>query len=67
MYEDGEGVPESDWLAASWYGKAADYSRYLGGAWEAEVQLSYMYRDGRLRWTTCKPTCGSQSSAVMAT
>lgn len=49
MYEDGEGVPESDSLAASWYRKAADHSpRYLGGVWEAEVQLSYMYRDGRL-------------------
>ena len=49
MYEDGEGVPESDSLAASWYRKAADHSpAYLGGVWEAEVQLSYMYRDGRL-------------------
>jgi len=49
MYEDGEGVPESDSLAASWYRKAADHSPpYLGGVWEAEVQLAYMYRDGRL-------------------
>ena len=49
MYEDGEGVPESDSLAASWYRKAAEHSpAYLGGVWEAEVQLSYMYRDGRL-------------------
>jgi TPR repeat protein len=49
MYEDGEGVPESDSLAASWYRKAADHSpAYLGGVWEAEVQLAYMYRDGRL-------------------
>jgi TPR repeat protein len=49
MYEDGEGVPESDSLAADWYRKAADHSpSYLGGVWEAEVQLSYMYRDGRL-------------------
>jgi len=49
MYEDGEGVPESGSLAASWYRKAADHSAtYLGGVWEAEVQLSYMYRDGRL-------------------
>jgi TPR repeat protein len=49
MYEDGEGVPESDSLAAGWYRKAADHSpSYLGGVWEAEVQLSYMYRDGRL-------------------
>jgi len=50
MYEDGEGVPESDSLAASWYRKAADHSpAYLGGVWEAEVQLAYMYRDGRLK------------------
>lgn len=50
MYEDGEGVPESDSLAASWYRKAADHSpRHLGGVWEAEVQLAYMYRDGRLK------------------
>jgi len=50
MYEDGEGVPESDSLAASWYRNAADHSpAYLGGVWEAEVQLAYMYRDGRLK------------------
>ena len=50
MYEDGEGVPESDSLAASWYRKAADHSpAYLGGVWEAEVQLASMYRDGRLK------------------
>jgi len=50
MYEDGEGVPESNSLAASWYRKAADHSpAYLGGVWEAEVQLAYMYRDGRLK------------------
>jgi uncharacterized protein len=50
MYEDGEGVPESDTLAASWFRKAADHSpAYLGGVWEAEVQLAYMYGDGRLK------------------
>jgi uncharacterized protein len=50
MYEDGEGVPESNSLAASWYRKAADHSpAYLGGVWEAEVQLAYMYRDGQLK------------------
>ena len=50
MYEDGEGVAESNSLAAWWYRKAADHSPgYLGGVWEAEVQLAYMYRDGRLR------------------
>jgi len=50
MYEGGEGVPESNSLAASWYRKAADHSpAYLGGVWEAEVQLADMYRDGRLK------------------
>lgn len=50
MYEDGEGVPESDSLAASWYRRAADHSpAYFGGVWEAEVQLTYMYGDGRLK------------------
>jgi TPR repeat protein len=49
MYEDGEGVPESNSLAASWYRKAADHIRDgVGGVWEAEVQLAYMYRYGRL-------------------
>jgi uncharacterized protein len=49
MYEDGEGVPESDSLAASWYRRAADHIRDgVGGVWEAEVQLAYMYRDDRL-------------------
>jgi TPR repeat protein len=52
MYEDGEGIPESDSLAASWYRKAADHFPEdlmgSGGAWEAEVQLTYMYREGRL-------------------
>jgi TPR repeat protein len=49
MYEDGEGVPESAFLAASWYRKAADHIRDgMGGVWEAEVQLAYMYRDGRI-------------------
>lgn len=49
MYEDGEGVPASDVVAAQWYRRAADHSpSYLGGIWEAEVQLANMYRDGRL-------------------
>ena len=51
MYEDGEGVAESDSLAASWYRKAADHFPdvgRVGGVWEAEFQLAYMYRDGRL-------------------
>jgi hypothetical protein len=49
MYEEGEGVPENHFLAATWYRKAADHvPEYLGGVWEAETQLAYMYRDGRL-------------------
>lgn len=49
-YEDGEGVPQSNSLAASWYRKAADHiPSYVGGVWQAEVQLAYMYRDGRLK------------------
>jgi uncharacterized protein len=49
MYEEGEGVPENYALAATWYRKAADHvPEYLGGVWEAETQLAYMYRDGRL-------------------
>jgi len=49
MYEDGEGVPQSDSSAANWYRKAADHvPKEVGGVWEAEVQLAYMYRDGRL-------------------
>jgi TPR repeat protein len=50
MYEVGEGVLQSDLAAASWYRKAADHSpANLGGVWEAEVQLAYMYRNGRLK------------------
>jgi uncharacterized protein len=48
MYEDGKGVGESDSMAASWYRKAADNFSDAGGVWEAEVQLAYLYRDGRL-------------------
>ena len=53
MYGDGEGVAENNSLAANWYRKAADHFAYIGdqplaGVWEAEVQLAYLYRDGRL-------------------
>jgi uncharacterized protein len=49
MHEDGDGVPEKYSLAATWYRKAADHvPEYLGGVSEAETQLAYMYRDGRL-------------------
>ena len=47
--EVGEGVPESDEIAARWYRKAADHFSDVSGVWEAEVQMNYMYRDGRLR------------------
>jgi hypothetical protein len=49
MYEAGEGVPESDEIAARWYRKAADHFSDVSGVWEAEVQMNYMYSDGRLR------------------
>ncbi|HEV2732559.1 MAG TPA: tetratricopeptide repeat protein, partial [Terriglobales bacterium] len=49
MYEGGEGVPESDEMAARWYRRAADHFSDVSGVWEAEVQLDYMYRDGRVR------------------
>lgn len=54
MSELGEGVPESPVLAARWYRKAADHfpeigGMRVGGVWEAEGQLAYMYRDGRLK------------------
>lgn len=49
MYEAGDGLPQSDETAARWYRKAADHRSGVSGVWEAEVQLAYMYRDGRLR------------------
>ena len=49
MYDAGEGVPESDEKAARWYRRAADHFSDVSGVWEAEVQMDYMYRDGRLR------------------
>ena len=49
MYEEGEGVGQSDEMAAQWYRRAADHFADLGGVWEAEIQLAYMYRDGRLK------------------
>ena len=48
MYAEGEGVPESDTVAAGWYRKAADHFSDLGGVFDSEIQLAYMYRDGRL-------------------
>jgi TPR repeat protein len=54
MYEIGESVPESAEVAASWFKKAADHipqigDMRVGGVWEAEGELAYMYRDGRLK------------------
>lgn len=49
MYEAGEGVPESDEMAARWYRKAADHLSDVSGVWEAAVQMNYLYRDARLR------------------
>ena len=49
VYEEGKGVPESDEMAASWYRKAADHFSDVSGVLNAEVELAYMYRDGRLK------------------
>ena len=49
MYEDGHGVPKSDEDAAYWYRRAADHFSDVSGVFAAEVQLAYMYRDGRLK------------------
>jgi TPR repeat protein len=49
MYDAGEGVPESDEMAARWYRKAAEHFSGVSGVWEAELELDYMYREGRLR------------------
>jgi TPR repeat protein len=49
MSEEGYGVPKSDEDAAYWYRRAADHFSDVSGVFEAEVQLAYMYRDGRLR------------------
>ena len=49
MYEEGHGVPKSDEDAAFWYRKAADHFSDVSGVFQAEVQLAYMYRDGRLK------------------
>jgi TPR repeat protein len=49
MYEDGHGVPKSDEDAAYWFRRAADHFADVSGVFQAEVQLAYMYRDGRLK------------------
>jgi TPR repeat protein len=49
MYQDGEGLRESNTVAAHWFRRAADHTpSYLGGVWEAKVELANMYHDGRL-------------------
>jgi TPR repeat protein len=49
MYEDGHGVPKSDEHAAYWNRRAADHFSDVSGVFQAETQLAYMYRDGRLK------------------
>jgi TPR repeat protein len=49
MYELGEGVTKNDIVAGRWFKAAADHLSSVPGVWEAEVELAYMYRDGRLR------------------
>jgi len=49
MYEDGHGVTESIERAASWLRRAADHYSDISGVFQAEVQLAYLYRDGRLK------------------
>lgn len=50
MYEEGHGVHQNNVVAARWYRRAADHilNPYLGGVWEAQVELANIYRDGRL-------------------
>jgi len=49
MYEEGHGVAQNNVVAGRWYREAADHvPTYLGGVWEAQVELANMYRDGRL-------------------
>jgi TPR repeat protein len=46
MYEDGEGVPADNALAAHWYRKAADHAPDLGGAGQGLNSLARFYREG---------------------
>ena len=47
-YQYGEGVPKSNDRAAYWFKRAADHLSDLS-TFEAEVELVYMYSDGRLK------------------
>ena len=49
MYVDGHGVPQSDENAAFWLRRAADHYSDVDGVFPSEVELAYMYRDGRLK------------------
>lgn len=42
MYDNGQGVPKDDSLAADWYRKSAERDNMI-----AQVRLAIMYRDGR--------------------
>jgi TPR repeat protein len=48
-YEFGQGVPKDEAVAGRWFKAAADHYSDVEGVWKAEVELAYMYRDGRLR------------------
>jgi TPR repeat protein len=53
MYQQGEALSENNSLADVWFRKAADHFTHVGdqpvgGVWDAEVELAYMHRDGRL-------------------
>lgn len=49
MYEYREGVRKSNARAAYWFRRAADHFSDVSGVFPAEVELVYMYRDGRLK------------------
>jgi TPR repeat protein len=49
MYQDGHGVAQSSEDADSWFRRAADHYSDISGVFQAEVELAYRSRDGRLR------------------
>ena len=49
MYEEGKGTPKNDKHAAYWFRRAADHYSDLSGVFQAEAELAYMYRGGRLK------------------
>ena len=46
MYEDGEGAPQNDVLAAKWYRKAAEHVPDFGGAGQGRNNLGLLYLSG---------------------